>query len=201
MPPSMTSTCSMPYVVAAMPGIRPLPLAWMRDLFYVMQLCAHEGTTPAILRALVVYLARHNRLVDEVQFPSPRELQQGLDEGEQRFLHSDLCMPWMSADSGRLPQRTTPWPRRASSTHGVSRSLTRTNISPPDARPRPRPPRSGRSPARNHCARGPDHDDRHRFLGCLPLLGGWTAYGTRPQARRGTLTASPPPGRTPWRLI
>jgi predicted nucleotidyltransferase component of viral defense system len=101
-------------LVAAMDRQHP------RDLFDVMQLFAHEGITPAIRRAFVVYLASHNRPVHEVLFPSPRdiqqdyannfqgmtaepvsldmlldarerlmrELQQGLDEGERRFLLS-----------------------------------------------------------------------------------------------------------------
>ena len=101
-------------LVAAMDRQHP------RDLFDVMQLFAHEGITPAIRRAFVVYLACHNRPVHEVLFPSPRdirrdyvnsfqgmtaelvsldvllaarerlmrELQQGLDEGERRFLLS-----------------------------------------------------------------------------------------------------------------
>lgn len=91
-----------------------------RDLFDVMQLFAHEGITPGIRRAFVVYLASHNRPVHEVLFPPlrsiqhdyahnftgmtaepvpldtllaarermARELQQGLDENERRFLLS-----------------------------------------------------------------------------------------------------------------
>jgi predicted nucleotidyltransferase component of viral defense system len=91
-----------------------------RDLFDVMQLFAHEGITPGIRRAFVVYLASHNRPVHEVLFPPlrdiqhdymhnfegmtaepvpldallaarermMRELQQGLDNNERRFLLS-----------------------------------------------------------------------------------------------------------------
>jgi predicted nucleotidyltransferase component of viral defense system len=91
-----------------------------RDLFDVMQLFAHEGITPGIRRAFVVYLASGNRPVHEVLFaplrdirhdyeynfqgmtvePVPldvllaarermlREIQQGLDEHERRFLLS-----------------------------------------------------------------------------------------------------------------
>jgi predicted nucleotidyltransferase component of viral defense system len=91
-----------------------------RDLFDVMQLFAHEGITPGIRRAFVVYLASHDRPVHEVLFPRlrdirhdyahsftgmtaepvpleallaarermVRELQQGLDENECRFLLS-----------------------------------------------------------------------------------------------------------------
>ena len=91
-----------------------------RDLFDVMQLFEHEGITPGIRRAFVVYLASHNRPVHEVLFPQLRdirhdfrrhfdgmtaepvpldallatrerllrELQEGLDENERRFLLS-----------------------------------------------------------------------------------------------------------------
>ncbi len=41
-----------------------------RDLFDVMQLFAHEGITPGIRRAFVVYLACGNRPLHEVLFPS-----------------------------------------------------------------------------------------------------------------------------------
>jgi len=89
-----------------------------RDLFDCMQLFSHEGITPAIRRAFVVYLASHNRPVHEVLFPNlrdigyeyertfkgmttepvaisdlevararvVRELQEGLDADERRFL-------------------------------------------------------------------------------------------------------------------
>jgi len=56
-------------LVAAMDRQHP------RDLFDVMQLFAHEGITPAIRRAFVVYLASHNRPVHEVLFPSLRDIQ------------------------------------------------------------------------------------------------------------------------------
>lgn len=45
-----------------------------RDLFDVMQLFAHEGITPGIRRAFVVYLASHNRPVHEVLFPALRDV-------------------------------------------------------------------------------------------------------------------------------
>jgi hypothetical protein len=47
-----------------------------RDLFDVMQLLAHEGITPGIRHAFVIYLASHNRPVHEVLFPVPREIAQ-----------------------------------------------------------------------------------------------------------------------------
>lgn len=46
-----------------------------RDLFDVMQLFAHEGITPGIRRAFVVYLACSNRPVHEVLFPPLRDIQ------------------------------------------------------------------------------------------------------------------------------
>lgn len=54
-------------LVAAMDRQHP------RDLFDVMQLFEHEGITPGIRRAFVVYLASHNRPVHEVLFPNPRD--------------------------------------------------------------------------------------------------------------------------------
>src|SRR3984957_20660604 len=55
-------------LVAAMDRQHP------RDLFDVMQLFAHEGITPSIRRAFVVYLAGHNRPVHEVLFPPMRNI-------------------------------------------------------------------------------------------------------------------------------
>jgi predicted nucleotidyltransferase component of viral defense system len=57
-------------LVAAMDRQHP------RDLFDVMQLFAHEGITPGIRRAFVVYLATHNRPVHEVLFPSLHDIAQ-----------------------------------------------------------------------------------------------------------------------------
>ena len=55
-------------LVAAMDRQHP------RDLFDVMQLFAHEGITPSIRRAFVVYLASHNRPVHEVLFAAERDI-------------------------------------------------------------------------------------------------------------------------------
>lgn len=57
-------------LVAAMDRQHP------RDLFDVMQLLEHEGISPAIRRAFVVYLASHNRPVHEVLFPTLRDIGQ-----------------------------------------------------------------------------------------------------------------------------
>lgn len=56
-------------LVAAMDRQHP------RDLFDVMQLFDHEGITPDIRRAFVVYLASNNRPVHEVLFPKFRDIQ------------------------------------------------------------------------------------------------------------------------------
>lgn len=57
-------------LVAAMDRQHP------RDLFDVMQLLAHEGITPGIRHAFVIYLASHNRPVHEVLFSAPRDMAQ-----------------------------------------------------------------------------------------------------------------------------
>lgn len=55
-------------LVAAMDRQHP------RDLFDVMELFHHEGITPQIRRAFVVYLASHNRPIHEVLFPNLRDV-------------------------------------------------------------------------------------------------------------------------------
>ncbi len=60
-------------LVAAMDRQHP------RDLFDVMQLFKHEGITPAIRRAFVVYLGSHNRPVHEILFPSLRNNRQDFE--------------------------------------------------------------------------------------------------------------------------
>lgn len=55
-------------LVAAMDRQHP------RDLFDVMQLFEHEGITPGIRRAFVVYLASHNRPFHEVLFSTPLDI-------------------------------------------------------------------------------------------------------------------------------
>lgn len=57
-------------LVAAMDRQHP------RDLFDVRQLFEHEGITPAIRQAFVVYLASHNRPIHEVLFPAKRDITQ-----------------------------------------------------------------------------------------------------------------------------
>jgi hypothetical protein len=41
-----------------------------------MQLFAHEGITPSVRRAFVIYLASHNRPIHEVLFPVLRDITQ-----------------------------------------------------------------------------------------------------------------------------
>ena len=60
-------------LVAAMDRQHP------RDLFDVTELFAHEGITPGIRRAFVIYLASHNRPVHEVLFPSLRDIRQDFE--------------------------------------------------------------------------------------------------------------------------
>lgn len=47
-----------------------------RDLFDVMQLFAHEGITPGIRRAFVIYLASHHRPLHEVLSPALKDIRQ-----------------------------------------------------------------------------------------------------------------------------
>lgn len=54
-----------------------------RDLFDVMQLFAHEGITPGIRRAFVVYLASSNRPVHEVLFPPLRDIRHDFEHNFQ----------------------------------------------------------------------------------------------------------------------
>ena len=54
-----------------------------RDLFDVMLLFAHEGITPGIRRAFVVYLACSNRPVHEVLFPPLRNIQNDYEHNFQ----------------------------------------------------------------------------------------------------------------------
>ena len=74
-------------LVAAMDRQHP------RDLFDVMQLFAHEGITPAIRRAFVIYLASHNRPVHEVLFPSLRNIHQDFENNFRRMTTEPVELP------------------------------------------------------------------------------------------------------------
>ena len=73
-------------LVAAMDRQHP------RDLFDVMQLLAHEGITPGIRRAFVVYLASHNRPVHEVLFPSLRDIGQEYERNFQGMTSEPVAL-------------------------------------------------------------------------------------------------------------
>ena len=60
-----------------------------RDLFDVMQLFAHEGITPGIRRAFVVYLASSNRPIHEVLFTQLRDIRYDYEHNFQGMT-SDL---------------------------------------------------------------------------------------------------------------
>lgn len=45
-----------------------------RDLFDVRELFAHDGITPDVRRAFVVYVASHNRPVHELLFPREKDI-------------------------------------------------------------------------------------------------------------------------------
>lgn len=52
-----------------------------RDLFDVRELLAHEGITPGIRRAFLVYLVSHNRPIHEVLFPTLRDIRMDYESG------------------------------------------------------------------------------------------------------------------------
>lgn len=83
-------------LVAAMDRQHP------RDLFDVMQLFAHEGITPAIRRAFVIYLASHNRPVHEVLFPSARDIQQDYANNFQGMTAEPVSLDALLAARERL---------------------------------------------------------------------------------------------------
>jgi hypothetical protein len=64
-----------------------------RDLFDVMQLFAHEGITPGIRRAFVVYLASHNRPVHEVLFPVLRDISQDYERTFKGMTAVPVALP------------------------------------------------------------------------------------------------------------
>jgi hypothetical protein len=83
-------------LVAAMDRQHP------RDLFDVAQLFAHEGITPAIRRAFVIYLASHNRPVHEVLFPPPRNIQQDYANNFQGMTAEPVSLDLLLAARKRL---------------------------------------------------------------------------------------------------
>ncbi|MCU7375146.1 nucleotidyl transferase AbiEii/AbiGii toxin family protein [Paucibacter sp. O1-1] len=75
-----------------------------RDLFDVMQLFAHEGVTPAIRRALVVYLACSNRPVHEVLFPPLRDIRHDFEHNFQGMTADPVPLESLLAARERLVQ-------------------------------------------------------------------------------------------------
>lgn len=75
-----------------------------RDLFDVMQLFAHEGITPAIRRAFVVYLACSNRPVHEVLFPPLRDIRHDFEHNFQGMTADPVPLESLLAARERLVQ-------------------------------------------------------------------------------------------------
>lgn len=73
-----------------------------RDLFDVMQLFAHEGITPGIRRAFVVYLASSNRPVHEVLFPPLRDIQYDFTHNFQGMTAEPVPLDALLATRERL---------------------------------------------------------------------------------------------------
>lgn len=73
-----------------------------RDLFDVMQLFAHEGISPGIRRAFVVYLACHNRPVHEVLFPASRDISQEYERNFKGMTSEPVELPELLAARERM---------------------------------------------------------------------------------------------------
>jgi predicted nucleotidyltransferase component of viral defense system len=73
-----------------------------RDLFDCMQLFAHEGITPAIRRAFVVYLACHNRPIHEVLFPVVRDISQEYERTFKGMTTEPVALDELIATQNRL---------------------------------------------------------------------------------------------------
>jgi predicted nucleotidyltransferase component of viral defense system len=83
-------------LVAAMDRQHP------RDLFDVMQLFAHEGITPEIRHAFVVYLASHNRPVHEVLFSTQRDIAQEYARSFQGMTTEPVALTDLLATRDRM---------------------------------------------------------------------------------------------------
>lgn len=75
-----------------------------RDLFDVMHLFAHEGITPGIRRAFVVYLASSNRPVHEVLFPPLRDIRHDFEHNFQGMTAEPVSLDSLLAARERLVQ-------------------------------------------------------------------------------------------------
>lgn len=76
-----------------------------RDLFDVMQLLAHEGITPGIRRAFVIYLCSHNRPVHEVLFPQLRDITQDYERTFKGMTASPVALAELLATRDELLHR------------------------------------------------------------------------------------------------
>ncbi len=83
-------------LVAAMDRQHP------RDLFDVMQLFAHEGITPAIRHAFIIYLASHNRPVHEVLFSAQRDIGQEYERTFQGMTTEPVALNDLLAARDRM---------------------------------------------------------------------------------------------------
>jgi predicted nucleotidyltransferase component of viral defense system len=83
-------------LVAAMDRQHP------RDLFDVMQLFAHEGITPEIRHAFVIYLASHNRPVHEVLFSAQRDVAQEYERSFQGMTTEPVALSDLLATRDRM---------------------------------------------------------------------------------------------------
>jgi predicted nucleotidyltransferase component of viral defense system len=73
-----------------------------RDLFDVMQLFEHEGITPGIRRAFVVYLASHKRPIHEVLFPTLRDIKPEYENQFDGMTHEPVPLGALLAARERL---------------------------------------------------------------------------------------------------
>ena len=73
-----------------------------RDLFDVMQLYGHEGITPAIRRALVVYIASHPRPVHEVLAPKLRDISRDYEGGFKGMTAEEVGLDRLLSTRERL---------------------------------------------------------------------------------------------------
>ncbi|OGT72937.1 MAG: hypothetical protein A3H44_01800 [Gammaproteobacteria bacterium RIFCSPLOWO2_02_FULL_57_10] len=73
-----------------------------RDLFDMMQLFAHEGITPGIRRAFVVYLASGNRPIHEVLFPQLRDVRYDFEHNFQGMTTEPVLLDDLLAARDRM---------------------------------------------------------------------------------------------------
>ncbi|MDR1989605.1 MAG: nucleotidyl transferase AbiEii/AbiGii toxin family protein [Acidobacteriaceae bacterium] len=73
-----------------------------RDLFDVMQLFAHEGITPGIRRAFVVYLACANRPIHEILFAPSRDIRHDYEHNFQGMTTAPVSLAALLAARERM---------------------------------------------------------------------------------------------------